>query len=467
MTSIEPAGFNGINGATGDFLPSPSVEEISRAARGAPEENAVDHDLLLAKHQAQEESFGVPFGVDPADLAQTGWGLVFAHDAPADVIDALKGLRELRQAQAGARYREFQGPAGHRPGDRSRTWLARQGVAPGQAQVDKVPYYLLIIGGAEAIPFRFQYELGVNYAVGRLHFDTPQEYRNYAESVIAAEGRAGRAEAPRASFFGVCNEDDRATRMSSSMLVDPLAQALAPRHPDWQLQQIMAVSATKAALAACLKSQPSLLFTASHGMGFPADDAHQRLDQGALLCQDWPGPMRHRGAIPPDFYFSAADVDEHTDLSGVIAFHFACYGAGTPLLDDYPQAGGARAQVAAAPFVARLPQRLTGKPGGAALAVIGHVERAWTYSFSWPGLGAQTSTFENCLHALMSGARIGAAMDAFAMKHADLAVALNGELEDIRFGAAVNDYSLAGLWTAHHDARSYVVIGDPAVRIHV
>lgn len=467
MTSIEPAGFNGINGATGDYLPSPSVEDISRAARGAPAEGVVDHDLLLAKHQAQEETFGVPFGVDPADLAQTGWGLVFAHDAPAELVDALKGLRELREGQAGARCKVFQGAGGHRPDERTRTWLVRQGVAPGQAQVDKVPYYLLLVGGPEAIPFRFQYELGVNYAVGRLHFDTPQEYRNYAESVIAAEGHAGPPGTPRASFFGVCNEDDRATQMSSSMLVDPLAHALAPKHPTWQFQQVMAAGATKAALAACLQSRPSLLFTASHGMGFPADDARQRLDQGALLCQDWPGPMHHRGAIPQDYYFSAADVAESADLSGTIAFHFACYGAGTPLLDDYPQVGNTRAQIAAAPFVAKLPQRLTGKPGGAALAVVGHVERAWTYSFSWPALGAQTSTFENCLHALMSGVRIGAAMDAFAMKHADLAVSLNGELEDIQYGAAVNDYTLAGLWTAYHDARSYVVIGDPAVRLPV
>ena len=466
MTTIDPAGFNGIDGATGDYLPSPSVEEISRAARGAPE-GVVDHDMLVAKHQMQEKTFGVPFGVDPADLAQTGWAMVFAHDAPAEVIDALEELRGFREAQAGARCKVFQGPAGCRPDERARTWLGRQGVAPGQAQVDKVPYYLLIVGGPEAIPFRFQYELGINYAVGRLHFDTPQEYGNYAESVIAAERRAAQAGELSASFFGVSNADDRATQLSSTMLVDPLADALAAKHPGWQFRHVMAASATKASLAECLQARPSLLFTASHGMGFPAGDPRQRLEQGALLCQDWPGPIHHRGPIPADYYFAAADVDEGIDLSGTIAFHFACYGAGTPLLDDYPQAGNVRNQLAAAPFLAGLPQRLTGKPGGAALAVVGHVERAWTYSFSWPGLGAQTSTFENCLHALMSGARVGAAMDAFAMKHADLAVSLNGELEDIKYGAAVNDYALAGLWTAHHDSRSYVVIGDPAVRIPI
>ncbi|MGO1068806.1 hypothetical protein [Lysobacter sp. CA199] len=460
-----PHGFNGIDATSGAYLAAPTVEDISRAAR-ATREPSVDERSLADKQQRQAAHLSLPFGMDPNDLEQVGWGIVFAHDAPPEIADALELLCDRRQQQAGARYKSFTGASAYRPDERAIAWLGRQGAGLGMAQVNKVPYYLLIVGSPESIPFRFQYELELNYAVGRLHFDSVQEYRNYAESVVASEENSAPVER-RASLFGVCNLDDRATELSSSQLVAPLADQLQESHPDWTIDRIVADQATKAGLSDCLSSSPALLFTASHGIGFPRGHENQLACQGALLCQDWQGPLRHRGAVGPELYFGGDDVPQTVDLSRTLAFHFACYGAGTPLLDDYAPADARPPQIADAPFIARLPQRLLGKPDGGALAVIGHVERAWSYSFSWPGLGSQTHTFENCLRALMAGARVGFTMDAFAMKHADLAIVLNGELADIRYGASVDDYKIAGLWTAHNDARSYLLLGDPAVRIPV
>jgi hypothetical protein len=66
-------------------------------------------------------------------------------------------------------------------------------------------------------------------------------------------------------------------------------------------------------------------------------------------------------------------------LRGMLAFFFACYGAGTPRQDDFAHlATGAPVEIAPHGFLARLPQQLL-KRG--ALAVVGHVERAWGCSF--------------------------------------------------------------------------------------
>lgn len=457
------AAFNGIDAVTGNYLKSPSVEDIARVLRSEPPK-AIDPSLV-AKRDSAAAALGLPFDVDGRKLDEAGWALLFAHDAPPEVFDALLPLRTLREEQAGARYKVFKDAAGYRRDDSVTQWLGRQGAEVGMPQVAVVPYYILIVGGPDAIPFSFQYELGVNYAVGRLHFDAVDAYRHYADSVVAGEAVADGATPRRASFFGVCNDDDRATQMSRTMLVEPLALALEARHQaKWQFERVFDANATKSGLAKCLQGSPSLLFTASHGMAFPKGHADQGAHQGALLCQDWQGPLVHRGAIDRSLYFSGDDVPDSTNLAGAVVFHFACYGAGTPLYDDFG-AAGTRTEITTVPFIARLPQRLLGKPGGGALAVIGHVERAWSYSFASPDFGAQTKSFEMCLHALMSGLRIGAAMDAFAMRHAALAVGLNRILDDIRHGARVDDYKVAGQWTMHNDARNYVILGDPAVRV--
>ena len=334
--------FNGIDAVTGLYLPSPSVEDISKALQGEPPKAIAPS--LVAKRDSGAAALGLPFDVDGRKLDEAGWALLFAHDATPEIFDALHALRTLREEQAGERYKVFKDAAGYRRDDTVTQWLGRQGAEVGMPQVAVVPYYILIVGGPDAIPFRFQYELGVNYAVGRLHFDSADEYRHYADSVAAERSAVGDATPKRASFFGVCNDDDRATQMSRTMLVEPLAVALEARHKaKWQVERVYGGDATKAGLAKCLQSSPSLLFTASHGMAFPKGHANQGAHQGALLCQDWPGPLVHRGAIDPSLYFAGEDVADGADLAGSVAFHFACYGAGTPLYDD-SAAAGARAR---------------------------------------------------------------------------------------------------------------------------
>ena len=44
-------------------------------------------------------------GINPLNLAETGWGVIFAHDADPGIRDALAPLLELRETQA-TKYKE-------------------------------------------------------------------------------------------------------------------------------------------------------------------------------------------------------------------------------------------------------------------------------------------------------------------------------------------------------------------------
>ena len=103
---------------------------------------------------------------------------------------------------------------------------------------------------------------------------------------------------------------------------------------------------------------------------------------------------------------------------------------------------------------------------GGALAFVGHVDRAWSCSFLWKRLASQITPFRSTLLALMNGERLGFAMESLTARYAEMATEVTLRLdEERRYGTAVDETELVGLWTALHDSRGYVVLGDPAVRV--
>jgi hypothetical protein len=468
--------FNGINGATGDYLLPPlRPRQVALLAANALLSLEEAEELKWWWARLREPHLAPMHGVDADELSETGWGVIFAPELTEAEKEALAPLLALRREQAGALYQDFAGHKAFRPGDSKQSFLGRCKAGPGPVDPKKVPYYLLIVGSPESIPYRFQYQLDVQYAVGRLHFDTLEGYARYARTVVEAEG--GTFYRPRqVAFFGVRNHADRATQLSADHLIKPLAKHFAQEEPSWETGNWIADQATRTNLARLLGGNhtPALFLSASHGMGFPMGDPRQLQHQGAILCQDWPGPLRHRGPLTEDFYFAGDHVADNADFRGLIAFFFACFGGGTPKTDEFAHlVGGPGATIAPHGFVAGIPKRLLAHHNGA-LAVIGHVDRAWTYSFIWDRAGEQLAVFQSAISALLNGRRIGFAMESFNSRYAELASDLCCELEDRKYrrprpeiDTLPEDQALAGLWTANNDARSYVVLGDPAVRLAV
>jgi hypothetical protein len=464
--------INGINAASGDYdFPPMSLDDMAQLAQGETLDNV---DELRKKHEEKTQAhWAVKEGVDPKDLAQTGWGVIFAFadkDKTPAIKEALKPLLDWRRSQAAKlkenRYKEYIGPAAYRPKETKNAFLSRHGMGPGPADPDKIPYYLLIVGDPDAIPYKVQYQLDVQYAVGRIHFDNVEDYAKYAHNVVLSEQKSPFLN-PKAAFFGVANADDRATNLSAEKLIKPLADHIAADQPKWGVKTHKPAECTKAQLDALLnggKDETALLVAASHGMGFPNGDPLQLRHQGALLCQDWPGPSAHKGAIPDKFYFSGDDLSANANLLGLIAFFFACYGGGTPLEDEFAHKDGKRLQIAPKPFLANLPRRMLQQ---GALAVFAHVERAWGTSFMWDKGIDNTETFKSSLKRLLEGAPMGNAFEYFNERYAELSSELSVILEEVQFGAEPDKEDLVQKWTANNDARSFVVIGDPAVRLPV
>jgi hypothetical protein len=214
---------NGIDATTGGYLlPAMTPAEIAAAAR----DELADPNRLAALTKVTNalttDHLGLPFDVDPLDLAQAGWGLVFSADEHPEVKAALAPLlgRRTEQVSDAARLKVLE----YKTGESRQRWLARYGVAAGNIDPTRVPFYLLIVGCPSKIPLGVCRELAVEYAVGLLSFDTPAEYATYAASVVAVERNEIKPRSRQVTFFATRHGFDAATQLSADRLVKPLAE---------------------------------------------------------------------------------------------------------------------------------------------------------------------------------------------------------------------------------------------------
>lgn len=459
--------FNGVSGVDGSYpFPSTTVTDLATLARGA----RLERSFLDKIRNWLDTFFGLDRGAesefDPALLKSAGWGVIFPREGDPRSREALRPLLNWRKDQAAVlderRYHEFWGEDGYMQGETMDDFLLRHNAEFGTIDPRQMPYYILLVGGPDEIPFSFQYDLDVLYAVGRLDLCSPKEYASYAESVVAAE--KARTPSPRSThrmaFFCPDNSDRASVRLRQELVGGLVDRFASSPQPAWSIDSVLDDAATSEGLCHLLGGggTPNFLFTACHGLVFPSDDPRQRHKQGALLCRTRGGATTLKAAV------SADEITDRADVHGLIAFQFACFSAGTPEIELEDLEPTKRVLRSDRAFTAHLPQRLLSHPNGGALAVIGHVSRAWTYSFSGFGKAPQLNTFEGVVRRILRGERVGYALEHFNLSFASKAAALMNlrEIEAIAPSGGKRDAQLALAYCIAKDARNYVVLGDPA-----
>src|SRR5262249_17164803 len=192
---------------------------------------------------------------------------------------------------------------------------------------------------------------------------------------------------------------------------------------------------------------------------------------------------------------TASDLAARPFLPGGMWFYSACFGAGTPkdsayhhwltAMRDVGLADGDDVDTAlsslpgerARPFVAALPQAALANLNGP-LAFMGHVDLAW--SFTWYDVGTtgryRPSRFQDIFRSIVDGKRVGAGyfelQRFFNQASVDLSTLYNEDARKKARGGEINEDKArtirkATLWMLRQDLSAYVLLGDPAARLHI
>ena len=275
------------------------------------------------------------------------------------------GTADRAPAQAGGRpaaVQDLRGPVGLSAEGHGGAWLNRFNV--GLAVVDPllgVPLYLLIVGSPEEIPFEFQYLLDAYWSVGRLHFDTPAEYRAYAEGVIAYETARTVPHRKHVAVFSVRTPATARPPCCIDQVAMPLVQGTSTMKPLGERQ-----GSRCRRFSAKQRRRKTCRLLRGQAPGGAAGAAVHRLARRGLCRRRSTAARQARrhplpglagrpgqaGALLRRCRICRSDAQ----VNGMIHFFFACYGGGCPKFDTYSRLpDGTPKQITAEPMVARLP----------------------------------------------------------------------------------------------------------------
>lgn len=467
---------------------------------GIPVESALD--APASESPLPHAQRGVNLLAPPDALPKQGWAIVApkgpAGDRLLELIAPLRRLREEEQGRDALVYRVDPGM----DASAAASWSQRDYRDAVGRRESSLPRYLLLLGNPDVISWDLQQMLGGEAFVGRLGFDADRDYDAYVDKVLHF---AKTPQAPRANaLFHSVLDGSRATQEGHEHLMQPLLEMAnaAMKVGTFEPQNIVDIPmvssgsspdamAAAATLLQSAQAKAAMLFTMSHGAGFPKDGwkslEQQRAQQGAMV-------LGYRGDL-----LTANDVAHGHFLPGGVWFMFACYGAGTPARSAYlpwleklrslGAIGKVHENVLAAlpkegesPFIAALPKSALVNSNGP-LGVIGHVDLAWSWSFldydiSRTGFVPKTrgERFQGIVESLVHGHRFGVAHHSLANFFQSVSTELTTLYEARAHKAlGIPDFAddpvhrlrRANLWMQRQDLSAYVLLGDPAARLPI
>ena len=506
----------------------PEQQKVPPSATELKSQAILDAVIALPDHEVVREPTASPHvdagprasativhGIDLDQIAEARWALVVNTLEDSALLRALEPLLRWRAEQQGIRLPELTYRDGedcgtwmsrhsdgfkqtlrdhwgqippvllYRPDEDAAGWLGRHRTMQGAVDPRRgVPYYLALVGRPgplnkddwTAIPFEFQYDLDISWGVGRICFTGPdgqhrlEGYRRYAELLVQQE-RSPVPPRRHAVFFAPWDES-LGMRHLFDHFVFPLTRGreessgVGTRN-GYQQSELLARAATKANLGRTLRGElkggvPDLLVIGNRGISLPLQDNRIVMHNGAIICQDWSGA----GTVQREHWFAAEDVPDGADLTGLIAFLFGSYGAGTPQRDNFAfDPNQDPPQIAPMACVAQFPQELLLR---GALGVLGHVDQAWNMSFR-DNRGSSVTVLEETIEHILTGRRLGRATEPINLRYAALGNQVSSIMLNLRFGSGGQrqtiPWDIDVLRRTRNDIRNYIVLGDPAVRL--
>ncbi|MEZ6142540.1 MAG: hypothetical protein R3B84_18425 [Zavarzinella sp.] len=222
--------------------------------------------------------------VDLGEPRAAGWTFLVNEQDPdrSQIVDILRPLANHRRMANPSEPLIYRGE----PAEEWWFWLLDNYSSLGGR---RPPHYVLMVGGPEQIPFKFQSLLQSAAAVGRVAFDSLQDLEAYVKKVIRLENEDAPVTTREAIVFAPDGGLQDPTYFSRLYMAKPLADEIKDKL-SLDAKPILGSEATKQNLVEALRrSRPALVYTASHGLGAPNATAEiQKAIQGAICCRVQP-----------------------------------------------------------------------------------------------------------------------------------------------------------------------------------